>query len=33
VWRDESGSVPEAADIGTLGTSRQNPMRDIGDRI
>jgi ferritin-like metal-binding protein YciE len=33
VWRDESGSVPEAADIGTLGTSRQNPMRDVGDRI
>jgi ferritin-like metal-binding protein YciE len=33
VWRDESGSVPEAADIGALGTSRQNPMRDVGDRI
>ena len=33
VWRDESGSVPEAADIGSLGTSRQNPMRDVGDRI
>src|SRR5688572_4398173 len=35
VWSDQSGSVPEAADLGTggIGTRGTNPMRDTGDRI
>ena len=34
VWSDQSGSVPEAADIGTLGSGRTDrPIRDIENRI
>ena len=35
VWSDQSGSVPEAADLGTsgIGTRGSNPMRDAGDRM
>ena len=35
VWSDQSGSVPEAADLSTdrAGTMGANPMRDTGDRM
>ena len=35
VWSDQSGSVPEAADLaaGTAGARTANPMRDTGDRM